>query len=286
MFDHPLRVLQTPQALERVALEIVEDCAAENVWHAEVRFSPSLHTQQGLSREAATDAVLAGLARGREATGISAGLIITGVRHRGVDEVRELAELTVAYKDQGVVGFDLAGAEADNPPKRYREAFYLILNNNINCTVHAGEVWGPDSIQQALHYLSAHRIGHGTRLEEDPDLKRYVADHRIPVEVGVSSSIRTCSLPPHAVHPLRRFLRDGLRVTLTTNNRLFLSPSLTDELRGVVDEFDLTLLEIENLQISGFKSAFLPRSHRVEILQKALQEFARLRARLGDEVAP
>lgn len=284
LFEYPLAVLQTPGALRRVAREIVEDCATENVWHVEMRFSPSLHVENGLSLEAATDAVLEGLREAASATGVSAGLLIAGVRHRGVEEVRRLAELAVQYKGRGVTGFDLAGKEADNPAKRYVSAFYLILNNNINCTVHAGEAWGPESIHQALHYLGAHRIGHGTRLEEDPELTRYVADHRIPVEVGLSSSERTGSLRPGMPHPLRRFLRDGIRVTVCTNNRMFLSNTLTTELRRVVDTFDLTLLEIENIVINGFKSAFLPRAERVALLKRALGEFRAVRGRHGLEV--
>jgi adenosine deaminase len=284
LFDHPLKVLQTGENLHRAARELVEDCAAENIWHVEVRYSPSLHQQQGLTLEQATDAVLEGLLEAGTQAEISTGLLIAGVRHRGVAEVQKLAELAVRYKGRGVTGFDLAGEEADNPPKRYVEAFYLILNNNINCTVHAGEAWGPESIHQALHYLGAHRIGHGTRLEEDPDLTRYVADHRIPVEVGLTSAERTGSMPAGMPHPLRRFLRDGIRVTLCTNNRMFLANSLTGELRKAVDTFDLTLLETENLLITGFKSAFLHRAERVRLLKRAISEFRHVRQMHGLEV--
>jgi adenosine deaminase len=263
----------------------VEDCAAENVWHVELRFSPSLHQAEGLSWEEATDAVLEGIAEGRAATGISAGLLIAGVRHRGPDETLALAHHTVRYKGRGVIGFDLAGVEADKPAKRFTAAFQVILDNNINCTVHAGEEWGPESIHQAVHYLNAHRISHATRLVDDEELMGYLADHRIPIEVGLSSSVRTGTIPSLDRHPLRRFLRHGMRVTLTTNNRLMLSSSLRSELRQAVDTFDLSLLETENLLLAGFKSAFLPQATRKTMIRSAVASFRDVRLRHGLEVA-
>lgn len=285
LFEHTVAVLQTATALRRTARELVEDCAAENVRHVEIRFSPMLHVEGGLKPRQATDAVLAGIAEGRRATGISAGLILAGIRHRGLDESVALAELAVDYKGRGVVGFDLAGAEEENPAKRFTRAFQHILNHNINCTVHAGEAWGPESIHQALHYLNAHRVSHATRLLEDPDLAGFVADHRIPVEVGLSSSLRTHSVPQDGVHPLRHFLERGIRVTLTTNNRLFLDTDMTRELRYAADTFDFNLLEIENLLLAGFKSAFLPQGERVELIRGAIAAFDAVRARHGLETA-
>ncbi len=283
LFDYSLAVLQDAASLRRAIHELVEDCARENVWHFELRFTPTLHTEGELTVTSVTELVLHELHQAANDAGISAGLIISGLRHRGIEEVRELAELAVRYKSKGVVGFDLAGAEANFPAKDHTEAFYLILNNNINCTVHAGEAWGPESIQQALHYLGAHRIGHGARVEEDSDLTHYIADHRIPIEVGLSSSVRTQSVPSLERHPLRRFLRRGLRLTLCSHNRLFLDNSLTHEMRLAVDTFDLTLLDIENLIVMGFKSAFLHQTDRKELLRGAVQEFGEVRRRHGLE---
>ncbi len=285
LFDVVHRVLQDEVSLRRVTRELVADCAAENVKHLEMRFSPVLHCERALDPEGATDAVLAGLMEGREETGISAELVITGLRHHSPKETHRLAELAVHYKRRGVVGFDLAGIEMDNPAKDHLEAFYLILNNNINCTVHAGEEFGPPSIHQALHYLGAHRIGHGTRLLEDMNLLRYVANHRIPLEVGLSSSVRTGAVKSIDRHPLRRFLRYGVRVTLCTNNRLLLDTDLTGELRRAVDVFDLSLLEMENILLAGFKSAFLSQQTRVELMRMAIEQIGEARRRHGLEVA-
>lgn len=285
LFEHTVAVLQTETALRRCARELVEDCAAENCLHVEVRFSPMLHLEAGLDPAAATDAVLAGIDEARRSTGISAGLILAGVRHRELEESVALAELAVDYKGRGVIGFDLAGAEAENPAKRFTRAFQHILNHNINCTVHAGEAWGPESIHQALHYLNAHRVSHATRLLEDPGLAGFVADHRIPIEVGLTSSRRTHSVPAEGVHPLRHFLEHGIRVTLTTNNRLFLDTDLTRELRYAADTFDFTLLELENLLLGGFKSAFLPQRERVALIRSAIRAFDEVRERHGLETA-
>lgn len=285
LFEHTIAVLQTREALQRCAREIVEDCAAENIWHVELRFSPALHRLQGLDDHSAIDAVLAGMREAAQTHGISAGLLLAGLRHRPMEESIELAEIAVEYKGRGVLGFDLAGVEAQHPAKRFTPVFQHLLSHNMNCTVHAGEDWGPDSIHQALHYLNAHRVSHATRLLEDSELARFVADHRIPIEVGLRSNLRTHAMPAESVHPLRRFLQHGMRVALTTNNRLFLDTTLSGEFRLATDEFDLTLLEVENLCLSAFKSAFLPQSERVELVRRAVAEFNRVRRRHHLEVA-
>jgi adenosine deaminase len=285
LFEHTIAVLQTEESLERCAREIVEDCAAENIWHVEIRFSPRLHVTQGLDDRRAVDAVLRGMRAAQKETGISAGLVLAGLRHRPMQESIELAEIAVELKGHGVIGFDLAGVEAEHPAKRFTPVFQHLLSHNMNCTVHAGEEWGPESIHQALHYLDAHRVSHATRLLEDPELARFVADHRIPIEVGLRSNLRTHSMPEGAVHPLRRFLQHGMRVALTTNNRLFLDTDLTGEYRLATDEFDLSLLEVENLSLSSFKSTFLPQAERVALVRRAVKGFSEVRRRHGLEVA-
>src|SRR5256885_1286224 len=190
-FDITLSVLQTEEALYRAAYELGIDAAAENCRLIEVRYAPVLHLQKGLKPTVVVEAVLEGLRAATRETGILAGVLVCGIRNMSPDTSLRLAELSVAYKNRGVLGFDLAGAEHGNPAKDHQEAFQLILNNNINCTVHAGEAYGPPSIAQALHYCGAHRIGHGVRLREDGDLLNYVNDHRIPIECCPSSNVQT-----------------------------------------------------------------------------------------------
>src|SRR5256885_12023592 len=167
-----------------------------------------------------------------------------------------LAELCVAYKTRGVIGFDRAGAGVNSPAKDHKDAFQLILKNNVNCTAHAGEAFGPESIAQAIHYLGAHRIGHGTRLREDGDLLNYVNDHRIPLEVCLSSNVQTGAVPDLASHPLRFYFDYGLRVTINTDNRLITGTNVTKELVQANKILGLSLEDITTLLISGFKSAF------------------------------
>lgn len=174
-------VMQTEEALSRTTYELAQDCAEENIRYLEIRFSPILHVDKGLKLTEVVDAVLRGKAKAEKELDIKIGIIICGIRHINPGNSLKLAELCVAYKNRGVVGFDLAGAEENFPAKAHKEAFYLIINNNINATVHAGEAYGPESIHQAIHYVSANRIGHGTRLKEDSDLLNYVNDHRIPL---------------------------------------------------------------------------------------------------------
>ncbi|MBE0567322.1 MAG: adenosine deaminase [Krumholzibacteria bacterium] len=276
-FRHTTAVLQSAANLERVARELAEDFAAEGVWHVEVRFCPLFHCQQGLTPDDAIAAVGQGLAAAEAAAGIRTGIIVTGIRTIDPARSLELARLAVAWKGRGVVAFDLAGEELDNPPKRHREAFFHCLNNNQNVTIHAGEGYGAASIHQALHVCGANRIGLGTRLEEDPELMDYVADRRIPLEVCLSSNLQSGVVADLGDHPFRTYLKKGLRVCLNTDNTLFARTSPLRELRLAVDTFDLTLLETEHLLINGFKSAFLPELEKKRLTVEAIATFGSLR---------
>ena len=278
-FDHTVAVLQSKENLTRVARELVEDFAAEGVWYVEVRFCPLKHTEAGLTPDEAIEAVQLGLSEAAAKAGITTGIILTGIRTIESEKSLELARLAVDWKGRGVVAFDLAGAEEDYPPKHHLEAFYHVMNHNQNVTIHAGEGFGPESIHQALHHCGANRIGHGTRLEEDLDLMAYVANNRVPLEVCLSSNLQSCIVDDLANHPFRYYLREGLRVTLNTDNTLFARTSPMQELRLAVDTFDLTLLETEHLLINGFKSAFLPEARKRVMVFEVLGTFFSLRSK-------
>ncbi|MBL7033365.1 MAG: adenosine deaminase, partial [Candidatus Delongbacteria bacterium] len=203
VFDYTLSVMQGKDELYRTAWELAEDAAAENCRHLEVRYSPILHIKKRLGLTEVMEAVLEGLADAGRRFNIHTGVIVCGIRNINPETSMRLAELSVAYKNRGVVGFDLAGVEHNFPAKDHVEAFYLIHNNNINCTVHAGEAYGPESIHQALHYLNAHRIGHGTRLKEDGDLLNFVNDRRIPIEMCPTSNVQTKAVASLSKHPLK-----------------------------------------------------------------------------------
>jgi len=285
-FDVTLSVLQEAEALERVAYELAVDCADENVRYIEVRFSPILHTRHGLSLKESVEAVRTGLQRAEAEHGIQTGIILCGIRHISPESSLVLAQLALEYKGAGVVGFDLAGAEEHFPAKKHREAFFLILNNNINCTVHAGEAFGPSSIAQAVHYCGAHRIGHGTRLREDPDLMAYVNDHRIPLEMCLSSNVQTGAVTRMEDHPVKYYLDQGLRVTLNTDNRLMSNTDLCKEYGLGVRNCGLTLADLEEIVIFGFKSAFLPLKAKSELLRRAIHEMRQLTAPYHDHEDP
>ncbi|WP_242338670.1 MULTISPECIES: adenosine deaminase [Anaeromyxobacter] len=284
-FDVTLSVLQTEDALRRVAHELALDCAAENVRYLEVRYSPVLHTRQGLKPTAIVDAVLDGLRAANRATGIRSNVIICGIRHIDPQTSVRLAELAVAYKGKGVVGFDLAGAEEGHPARRHREAVQLILDNNVNVTIHAGEAFGPESIAQAVHTCGAHRIGHGVRLRENGDLLNYLNDHRIPLEMCPSSNVQTRSVADYASHPLKFYFDFGLRVTLNTDNRLITDTSLTKELRLAHEKMGFTLEDLCTLLVQGFKSAFLPFREKAELLRDVNAEIAAVLARFAPPAA-
>lgn len=271
-FEITLSVMQGADALTRTAYELAEDCAKENVRYLEMRYSPILHQDRDLRLATIVEAVHEGLVQAERDFGIKSGIIICGIRTMDPEVTLRLAELTVAYKGKGVVGFDLAGAEVDNPAKDHRQAFYLILNNNINCTIHAGESYGPRSISQAIHYCGAHRIGHAVRLREDGDLLNYANDHRIPIECCITSNVQTRIVAQAKDHPISLYSDFGIRVTVNTDNRLISDTTMTRELGLCVDELGFDAFGIRDLIVDGFKSAFLPHAEKRKLLLEILEE--------------
>ncbi len=254
-FDVTTAVMQTESALERIAFEL----------------APILSVKRGLSPRQVIDAIERGLRRGQEVyPRTRSHQIISGLRHFEPERALRLAALAVEYKERGVVAFDLAGAERDNPAKRFREAFYLVRDANLNVTVHAGEAYGPDSIHQALHWVGAHRIGHGVRLREDPDLMEYVRDHRIALEMCPTSNVQTGAVPSIELHPIREYFDREIRVTINTDNRLMSDTTMTRELELCCKHLDFDLEEIKKVLLNGFKSAFLRYPERKALIGEAI----------------
>jgi adenosine deaminase len=221
------------------------------------------------------EAVLAGLRRARETYGVKSNVILCGIRNISPESSYQMAELAVAYKGRGVVGFDLAGAEADFPAKHHRQAFQLVRDNNINCTIHAGEAYGPESIAQAIHVCGAHRIGHGCRLRENGDLLHYVNDHRIPLECCPSSNVQTGAVATLESHPLKLYFDLGLRVTVNTDNRLITDTSVSKELFLVHRAMGVPFADIKAMILSGFKSSFQPFHEKQAMLRRVAAELDR-----------
>ena len=273
-FAITLSLMRTPGALERTAYELAEDSASENIRYLELRYSPVLHTDKGMSLEEAVAAPLRGLTRAEADFGIRTGLIICGIRSFEPSVSLRLAELAVEFKDQGVVAFDLAGAEVGNPAREHREAFQYAADHHLGLTIHAGEADGADSIAQALHECHARRIGHGTRLLEDSALEAFVNDFRIPLEVCLTSNVQTGVAPTFADHPFRRYFDAGLVVTLNTDNRLLSGTTLTDEYWLAHQELGLGWEELTEVSLLGFQAAFLPYEAKVNLLEEVEEELA------------
>jgi adenosine deaminase len=273
-FDVTLSVMQTEEGLERAAFELAEDAWRENVRYIEVRYSPLLHTREGLRPAQVVEAVLRGLRTAKRSLGIRYGVILCAIRSLGPEASLRIAELCVAFKNRGVVGFDLAGSEVGNPAKLHRQAFQLVIDNNINCTAHAGESFGPDSVHQALHKCGAHRIGHGTRLVESGDLLNYVNDHRIPLEVCPSSNLQTRAAASWETHPVDFFVDYGLRVTINTDNRLMSDTTVSHELHLCHRHYGWSLHTIKEIIIAGWKSAFMPYREKADLLAEVSRELA------------
>ncbi len=272
-FRYTIPMMQTREALRRIAYELAEDNARENVRYLEVRYAPILHTEDGLTLEQVNDAVLDGLRAAQKDFDVRTALIICGLRDRFESASLRLAELAVAYRKRGVVAFDLAGGEAGNPPKHPLHAFYYARNHLLNLTVHAGESWGPESIHQALFYCSAHRIGHGITLERDPDLMQYVVDHQIPLEICPTSNVQTHVVASYEAHPLRRYVEAGIPVTINTDSRLFSRTTVTDELWRVHRHCGVGAPQLREIALNGFRHAFLPWEEKQALLRTVLEAF-------------
>ena len=287
-FAHTIAVMQTEEALERVAYEQAEDLSRDGVVYFETRFAPIFHTRKGLSHQQVVSAVLKGLEQGRKDFGISSGLIICAMRN--MDVSLEMAELAVDFRERGVVGFDLAGEEGGYPPKKHVEAFHYIQRQNFNITIHAGEGFGKESIWQAIQYCGAHRIGHGTRLIDDialadgkavklGDLAQYVLDKRIPLEICLLSNVHTGATRSLSEHPFKIFYQEKFRVTLNTDNRSMSNTTMTKEFEAAGDTFGLSLEDFERITINAMKSAFLPYDQRCDFIYSVIKPgYAKVRS--------
>jgi adenosine deaminase len=298
-FEHTIAVLQSAEALERAAFECLEDLARDGAVYAEIRFAPHFHTQgvaargvRALDPPDVMRAVLRGLAAAGREHRIGWGLIVCALRNEAPERSLAQAELALAFREQGCVGFDLAGEEDGYPAADHARAFELARRANFSVTIHAGESFGPPSIWQALHHCGAHRIGHGVRLIEDIDLSgaaprlgslaRYVLDKRVPLEVCLSSNVHTGAVPSLEEHPFRDLLRAGFRVTLSPDNTLMSATDMTNEYALAARAFDCSLDEFERLAINAMKSAFAPWEERVKMIYERVKPgYAALRDELG-----
>lgn len=278
-FAHTVGVMQTAGSLHRVARECAEDLARDGVVYAEVRFAPELHVEQGLSLDEVVEAVVAGFNDGCEGTGLRIGTLLTAMRTAA--RSLEIAQLAVRHRDRGVVGFDIAGAEAGSPPTRHLDAFQLVQRENFHFTIHAGEAYGPPSIWEAIQYCGAERLGHGVRIVDDIDLSgdtpelgrlaAYVRDRRIPLELCPMSNVHTGAAPSIAEHPIGLLREMRFRVTMNTDNRLMSDTSMTKEFAACAEAFGWGWGDIRWLTINAMKSAFIPFDDRLEIINSVIK---------------
>ena len=274
-YEITLSVLQTAAALERVAYEFVVDVAAENVRYVEVRHSPLLH-RPALTLAQAIEAPLAGIRRAVAETGTKVGLIVCGIRTLPPSDSLDLARAAAEYRTAGVVAFDLAGAERGHPAREHRAAFEYAAAHGMACTCHAGEGDGPHSIHEALHELGAQRIGHGTRLAEDPALLEEVVARKIPLEMCLTSNVHTHTVASVAQHPFKRYLQQGVVVTLNTDGRLTDGITLTDEYYLAHAALGLTSDELARVVLNACESAFLPEYEKVALVSRVQSELEAL----------
>ena len=284
-FAHTVGVMQTASALRRVARECAEDLAADGVVYAEVRFAPELHIAGGLSLEEVIEAVLAGFADGERAAADAGTPIVMRallIAMRTAARSMEIAQRVVAYRDAGVVGFDIAGAEEGYPPTRHLDAFEYLRRENAHFTIHAGEAFGLPSIWEAIQWCGAERLGHGVHIMDDitqgPDgsatlgrLASYIRDRRVPLEMCPSSNVQTGAARSIAEHPIGLLRTLGFRVTVNTDNRLMSNTSMSGEMRLLSQAFGYGLADVQWLTVNAMKSSFLPFDQRLRIINEVIK---------------
>jgi adenosine deaminase len=284
-FAHTVGVMQTADALRRVASECAQDLAADGVVYAEVRFAPELHVDDGLGLDEVVLAVQYGFREGERLAAeagrsIRVGTLLTAMRHAA--RSREIAELVVRYREAGVVGFDIAGAEAGFPPTRHLDAFEYLRRENEHFTIHAGEGFGLPSIWEALQWCGADRLGHGVRIIDDVDvasdgtvtlgrLASYVRDKRIPLELCPSSNLQTGAAASMAEHPIGLLTALKFRVTVNTDNRLMSGTSMSRELMLLCEAFGYGPRELQWFTVNAMKSAFIPFDQRLALIDDVIK---------------
>ncbi len=292
-FAHTVGVMQSREALVRVAAECAEDLADDGVVYAEVRYAPELHTSGGLSLDQVVQAVLEGFRVGSQGPDgrprIRVGTLLTAMRHQA--RSMEIAELAVRYRDIGVVGFDIAGAEAGFPPTRHLDAFEYLQRENSHFTIHAGEGFGLPSIWQAIQWCGADRLGHGVRIIDDiavsqdgeaklGRLAAYVRDKRIPLEMCPTSNLQTGAASSIGDHPIGLLRRLNFRVTVNTDNRLMSATTVSREFAKLVEAFGYDWDDLQWFTINAMKSAFLPFDERLALINGVIKPgFAQLKWR-------
>jgi adenosine deaminase len=276
-FSHTVAVMQSEEALRRVAYECAQDLAADGIVYAEVRYAPELHTGKGLALDAVVEAVNEGFAAGSRDHGITVRSLLTAMRHQA--RSMEIAELAVRYRDQGVAGFDIAGAEAGYPPTRHLDAFEYLQRENAHFTIHAGEAFGLPSIWQAIQWCGADRLGHGVRIIDDISadgaklgrLADYVRDKRIPLEMCPTSNLQTGAAASIKEHPIGVLTKLRFRVTVNTDNRLMSGTTLSEEFAKLVEAFDYGWDDLRWFTVNAMKSAFLGFDERLALINGTLK---------------
>jgi adenosine deaminase len=295
-FVHTVGVMQTTAALERVAFEAAEDLANDGVVYAEVRFAPELHQSQGLTLDQVVEAVLKGFQRGEETMARNGKPIVVRallIAMRTAARSSEIAELSVKWRDRGVVGFDIAGKEAGFPPTRHLDAFDAVRRANFHMTIHAGEAFGLPSIWEAVQICGTDRLGHGVKIVDDlsfqsngeiklGELSAYVRDRRVPLELCPSSNVQTGAAKSIKDHPIGVLTKLGFRATVNTDNRLMSDTSMTKEMTLLVNELGFTLKQLQWLTVNAMKSSFIPFDQRLKLINETIKPtYAKIAQDLG-----
>ncbi len=279
-YEHTIALMQTPEALERAAYEAVEDLAADGVVYAELRYAPAQHLREGLTLDEVVLAVERGIRRGAEATGCVAGVLLCAMRQH--DDSGKIAQLAITHRNNGVVGFDLAGPEAGYPADSHLAACRAIREASMSLTLHAAEGDGPNSLWRALHRCGAHRIGHGVRIIENTTvangeivalghLAASVRDQRVPLEVSITSNVDIGIYPSSAEHPVGMLHRAGFVITLNTDGRLMSDTTMSREFEIAARHHGFGIDDFRQVTEAALLAGFGPWPQRRRLIEEVVR---------------
>lgn len=275
-FDLTLKVMQREDSIKRIVIELLEDLASRNVKYVELRCSPFLFMQGGLSFEQVVECILSGMMEGGQKFNIKSNLILICMRHHSPEESIEVVEKGKKYIGKGVAAVDLAGNEADFPPELHKEAFKLAKQYGYHITVHAGEVAAPKNVITAIEELYAERIGHGVYAEKHEGAYKLIKERGTAVEVCLTSNVQTHAVDDIKDHPVKRYFEKGIKVTINTDNTTVSNTSLEKEYGILIKEFGFTLKDIKTLIMNAVEASFLGEEEKKQLAKECEEEFALL----------
>ena len=271
--DNAISLMQSKESLELVMEDFFNQLIEDNVIYCEIRFAPLLHTEEGLNSREVLNIICNSMNILSKESGVITGLILCTLRHYSKEQSMETVKLVEEFKGKGVLGFDIAADEASYPLDNHIDAFKYAVQNDINCTAHAGEAKGPESIWETIDKLKVKRIGHGVKCIKDPKLVRVLSENNYHLEVCVSSNIKTKTFNKIEDHPISQINKSSISMSINTDGRTISDTDLTNEYELISKKFGWSIEEFKKCNLEAIKHAFISDEIKTLLTHKINKEY-------------